>query len=187
MKDFVLVTLILTLVSVAMFGQRVNYSSFVVEYSDSLKVPLSVVWNLSGSDIGKVRRSSSMKFYTDTIEGRPTASSNDYTRSGYDRGHMCPAADRSASQALMRETFVMSNICPQTPALNRILWKELEDRCRTWARSGLTLRIVANPVFWCAPIEHIGRNNVAVPHGFMKTIWDSQNEQIIFSKYFVNQ
>lgn len=187
MKDFVLVSLILTLISLAMYGQRVNYSSFVVEYSDSLRVPLSVVWNLSKSDIGKVKRSSSMKFYTDTIAGRPTANTNDYTNSGYDRGHMCPAADRSNSVSRMRETFVMSNICPQTPRLNRIVWKALEEQCRAWARSGLSLQIEAYPVFWAAPVQKIGRNGVAVPHGFIKTIRRSDDLNIIYSKYFVNQ
>lgn len=187
MRDCVLVSLILALISVAMYGQRVNYSSFVVEYSDSLKVPLSVIWSLSSDDLGKVKRSSSMKFYTDTIDGRPTANTNDYTGSGYDRGHMCPAADRSNSVARMRETFVMTNICPQTPRLNRIVWKELEDKCRVWARSGLRLQIEAYPVFWIAPVEHIGRNGVAVPHGFIKTIRHSDDLEILYSKYFVNQ
>ena len=72
MKDGLIVALLLILISAAMYGQRADYSSFVVQYSDSLKIPLSVVWNLSYSDIGKVKRSASMKFYTDTIDGRPT-------------------------------------------------------------------------------------------------------------------
>lgn len=187
MKDALLVILLLAVISAAMYGQRVCYSSFVVEYSDSLKIPLSVVWNLSSSDIGKVKRSASMKFYTDTIEGRPTASPSDYTHSGYDRGHMCPAADRSGSRILMAETFTMANICPQTPALNRKSWKYLEDSCRVWARQGKKLKIEAVPVFWHAPVLRIGRSRVAVPHGFVKTIRDQLTDSIIHQKYFENK
>lgn len=187
MRDALLVLLILAVISAAMYGQSVAYSSFVVEYSDSLKIPLSVVWNLSSSDIGKVKRSASMKFYTDTIDGRPTASPSDYTHSGYDRGHMCPAADRSASRRLMAETFTMSNICPQTPDLNRKWWRYLEDSCRTWARRGKKLKIQAVPVFWHAPVLRLGRSRVAVPHGFVKTIRDQLTDSIIHQQYFENR
>ena len=187
MKDAFLVALLLAVISAAMYGQRVDYSSFVVEYSDSLKIPLTVVWNLSSSDLGKVKRSASMKFYTDTIEGRPTASPADYTNSGYDRGHMCPAADRSRSRELMASTFTMANICPQTPDLNRRSWKYLEDSCRVWARQGKKLKIEAVPVFWVAPVLRIGRSRVAVPHGFVKTIRDQLTDSIIHQQYFENK
>lgn len=187
MKDGLIIGLLLTLISVAMYGQQVNYSSFIVEYSDSLKIPLSVVWNLSSSDLGKVKRTASMKFHTDTIGGRPTASPADYNHSGYDRGHMCPAADRSRSRELMATTFTMANICPQTPDLNRKSWKYLEDSCRVWARQGKKLKIEAVPVFWVAPILRIGRSRVAVPHGFMKTIRDQLTDSIIHQQYFENK
>lgn len=187
MKDGLIVGILLTLISVAMYGQQVNYSSFIVEYSDSLKIPLSVVWNLSSSDLGKVKRTASMKFHTDTIGGRPTASSSDYTHSGYDRGHMCPAADRSRSRELMAETFTMANICPQAPDLNRGAWKKLEDYSRSLARQGRRLKIMAVPVFWKAPVSFIGLSNVAVPHGFVKTLTDELTDTIIHQQYFVNK
>lgn len=186
MRDGLLVALILILLSLSMYGQRVNYSSFVVEYSDSLRIPLSVVWNLSSSDIGKVKRKPSMKFYVDDTLNVAQVTPDNYTRSGYDRGHMCPAADRSISEKLMRETFVMTNITPQAPKLNRGSWKWLEDACRRLATGGLKLKIEAFSVFWKAPVYKIGRDSVAVPHGFIKNVRLKQNDSIIFTKYFPN-
>ncbi len=51
----------------------------------------------------------------------------DYSGSGYDRGHLCPSKDRSSSEEANRETFLMSNMQPQTPKLNQKTWKYLED------------------------------------------------------------
>lgn len=186
MKDGLIVAVILILLNVALHGQTINYSSFTIEYCDSLRIPLSVVWNLSGDHLGKVKRSSSMRFYEEKNVPAPRATSEDYTRSGYDRGHMCPAADRSKSVTSMRETFVMTNITPQVPALNRGPWKYLEDYERKLALRGRKLRIVAESVFWRAPKLFIGRDSVAVPHGFIKTIRDQETDTIIISKYFPN-
>ena len=63
--------------------------------------------------------------------------SNDYRKSGYDRGHMCPAADMKWSTEAMSDCFYMSNICPQVPALNQKWWEHLERACRRWDRCKL--------------------------------------------------
>jgi DNA/RNA endonuclease G (NUC1) len=71
---------------------------------------------------------------------------NDYRASGFDKGHVCPAADRSASKEDMDATFLMSNMVPQAPDLNRITWEKLEAYCRDQARDGdEDLYIVAGP------------------------------------------
>ena len=75
--------------------------------------------------VGNAKRS---KFYADTINRAVNPS--DYTGSGYDRGHLAPAANYKFSQKATDETFVMTNMCPQTPELNRRNWLALEDYIR---------------------------------------------------------
>lgn len=159
---------------------------YSVEYDTDLKIPRRVTWDLSSMDLGSVNRISSMKFYPDTDIPRGTAKPSDYTHTGYDRGHMCPAADRSCSKRAMMATFSMINIAPQVPALNRGAWKKIEDASRKYAQAGYPLRIVADAIFWQADTLRIGQSRVAVPHAFVKTVRLQANDSIIFSRYFLN-
>ena len=67
----------------------------------------------------------------------PQTSTGDYTKSGYDRGHMAPAADMKWNKQAMEESFYMSNICPQNPNLNRGDWNDLEEKSRQMAKKYL--------------------------------------------------
>lgn len=160
--------------------------TFSVVYSPALRIPVAADWVLSRQFIGESQREPSWRFAEDTRVPRPRATHQDFTRSGYDRGHLCPAADRSRSKADMRTTFVMTNVCPQAPTLNRGEWKKLETACRNIARHGQALSIHVDAVFWPADTQRIGRNRVAVPHGFVKTIRDFLTDTICYSKYFQN-
>lgn len=160
--------------------------SFSVVYDSELKIPITADWELSRQYIGDSQREPSWRFAEDTRVSRPRATHQDYTRSGYDRGHLCPAADRSRSKTNMRTTFIMTNVCPQAPTLNRGEWKKLETSCRNIARHGQALSIHVDAVFWQADTQRIGRNRVAVPHGFVKTVRDFLTDTICYSKYFQN-
>lgn len=159
---------------------------YSVEYDTTLKIPRRVTWDLCADDIGTVKRISSMKFYPDDDIPRGTAIPSDYTRTGYDRGHMCPAADRSSSRHAMMATFSMANIAPQAPALNRGAWKRIEDATRRYAKGGHPVTVMADAIFWQADTVRIGRSRVAVPHAFVKTVRLQANDSIIFSRYFQN-
>lgn len=67
----------------------------------------------------------------------------DYSGSGFDRGHMVPSADRFANAKLNEETFAMTNIVPQTAALNRFPWERLESYARSQARRGFDVYTIA--------------------------------------------
>lgn len=102
----------------------------------------------------------------------------DYVGSGYDRGHLCPAGDNKWNTTAMKECFYLTNICPQHPNLNRGDWKELEELCRDWARSGYTLYIACGPLFTSASPKHIGkRHKIAVPDGFFKVVLRQKGQQ----------
>lgn len=163
-----------------------NMGTYSVVYDSELKIPTATDWVLSGDFIGKAMRVPSWRFIEDMRVPSPRATHDDYSHSGYDRGHMCPAGDRSRNTALMRSTFNMLNVCPQTPALNRGAWESMERACRELARNGQALSIHVDAVFWHADTQRIGLHGVAVPHAFVKTVRDFVTDTIVTSKYFQN-
>ena len=115
-------------------------------------------------------REPSWRFIEDMRVPKPRATHNDYTHSRFDRGHMVPAADRSKSLSSMKSTFLLTNVAPQVPSLNRGEWAKIERACRAYARNGHPLSIHVDAVFWLADTQLIGGNKIAVPHGFVKTV-----------------
>lgn len=186
MKGRVLALTISVLLMVQMKSQSWVDGRYSIEYDTTLKIPRRVTWSLCQSDLGTIKRVSKMKFYPDADIPEGTAMPSDYTRTGYDRGHMCPAADRSTSRRAMMATFSMANITPQAPALNRGAWKRIEDATRRYARGGHPVTIMADAVFWQADTLRIGQTRVAVPHAFVKTVRLMANDSIIFTGYFQN-
>jgi endonuclease G, mitochondrial len=92
-----------------------------------------------------------------------------YKYSGYDRGHLVPAADMSWNDTAMAESFYFSNISPQLPGFNRGIWKTLENKVRTWAKTYDCLYIATGAV--CQhPAKSIGENSITIPTHFYKTV-----------------
>ena len=116
-----------------------------IDYSDNYGEPNWASWDLTASDLGSSGRTSS--FYTDT--NLPAnfyhVLTSDYSGSGYDRGHMCPSADRTDTNINNKLVFFMSNIIPQSPNNNQGVWGTFEDYCRTLAQSGNELLIICGP------------------------------------------
>ena len=110
-------------------------------------------------------------FRADTNVATFSASLADYRKSGFDRGHLVPAADMKWSEQAMSESFLMSNMSPQLPGFNRSLWRKLETQVRKWAIENDSLYIITGPVL--AGIDQfIGKNQVGVPHSYFKLIVD---------------
>ena len=148
-------------------------------YDLSMLCPKQVWWTLRASDIGEVKRNPSWRFVADIDDPRAIARHSDYTNSGYHRGHLCPAKDRSYSLDAMRRTFATSNIAPQTPALNCGAWLMTEDSCRRLAVIHDSIRVLAVPIWLDRDTTFIGRHRLAVPHAFMKAAWLPQNDSVI--------
>ncbi len=148
-------------------SEDVAYEGFQLSFNKDTRVPNWVGWELLGSETeGAVSRSD--KFWQDSnVDG--CASLDDYRRSGYDRGHMCPSADQKWSETAMHDCFALTNIAPQTGALNRGAWQTLEQKSRLWAKRDSALVIVAGPIFNSDEINVIG-NGVRVPDAFFKVI-----------------
>jgi len=111
------------------------------------------------------------KFTPDPLITTLTANNEDYTKSGFDRGHLAPAADMSWSPQAMNESFYYSNMSPQTPKFNRGKWKELEELTRDWANEYESLYIVTGPVL-NPHLSSIGTHSISVPQYFYKIILD---------------
>jgi len=145
-----------------------DQSSFVLSYSPEKRVPNWVAWQLDRTYLGQLRRRN--QFRSD--RGLPArfyrVNENDYLHSGYDRGHMCPSADRQASRQDNARTFLFTNIEPQLHELNAGPWEKLESYSRRLAQRGSQLFVVAGGIFG-TPFETIG-NGVAVPTANFKII-----------------
>lgn len=150
---------------------RRSHVGYDVAYDTSKLCPVWVAWRLTASRLTKeAERNGSFKQEPDLKHC--TATHADYTKSGYDRGHMCPAADNAWSATAMTESFFTTNICPQLPRLNRGTWKTLEEEMRRKTLDGDTLFIVCGPIF-NPKVTHakIGKNGVSVPESFYKVVY----------------
>lgn len=149
--------------------QMIRRKAYFLSYNKETKLPNWVAWNLTAehSD-GNVPRSND---YREDIEvPSPRATNEDYKNVSWTRGHMCPAGDNKWDERAMSETFLLSNMCPQTASLNTGLWNRLEQSCRVWAKKYGKLYIVCGPVFLNTEHETIGENKVVVPEAFFKVI-----------------
>ena len=154
-------------------------------YDLQLRCPRQVEWSLRSHDLGDSSREPAWKFKNDVPAG--AARHQDYYNSGYDRGHLCPAQDRSAANAAMRATFTMSNIAPQVPALNRGPWKMSEVACRSLAIRYDSIQVVVVPLFLNRDTIFIGSHRLAVPHAFLKAAWNAANDSVIGCWFYFNK
>jgi endonuclease G len=124
-------------ISGASTASTTNYLSvkkgYVMSYNGVEGRANWVGWTLRASDVGSVDRTN--RFIQDESfpRGFRIVDERDYTHSGFDRGHLCNSEDRTSSYYLNEETFLMSNMIPQTPELNRGPFKFLEEYCRKLA------------------------------------------------------
>lgn len=149
--------------------QVIEHLGYTVSYNSFYKTPNWVAWELTRKETeGDEERTN--KFLPDPELPEPRVTTSDYTRSGYDRGHMAPAADMKWSRQAMKESFYMSNICPQNRKLNRDDWGDLEESCRKWAEKYGTVHIACGPIYDTKSPKRIGKNRVAVPDRFFKVV-----------------
>ncbi len=155
--------------------QILKRTGYMVSYNKDMRLPNWVAWHLTAAHTKGTSKRNGKKFEEDTEVPSPRATHQDYVRSGYDRGHMCPAGDNKWSDRAMEESFLMTNICPQDPNLNRGDWNEMENACRAWAEKYDDLVIVAGPIFYKGSHKKIGKNKVVVPEAFFKVVFTMNN------------
>lgn len=120
---------------------------FTISYNNETLNPNWVAWHLCPADLGEADRSDSFHPDTELPEDWYAVRKNDYkfTYYGFDRGHLCPSADRTATSQDNSMTFLMTNMVPQSPDNNRIVWVALEKFEREQVLQGKEAYIFAGP------------------------------------------
>jgi endonuclease G len=143
-------------------------SGYVVSYNGSRKVPNWVSWELNTSYLGSTARQDDFRVDDTFPASEPQASLADYSGSGYDRGHMCPSADRTLTVAANQQTFFLTNMVPQAANNNQGPWAAMENDLRAIAQTGKELFIISGGTF-SASSNRIG-TGVVVPDQTFKVV-----------------
>ena len=150
--------------------ERDGYS---VGYSTNWKQAVWVSYRLTRDEVmsNEVERGSFFARDRELEVGYSTP--QDYANSGYDKGHLAPAADMMWADKAMKDSFLMSNVSPQAPSFNRGIWSSLEQWCREKAKKETNIVIVTGPIVTTNDLKNtIGRNRVVIPSAFYKVIYD---------------
>ena len=151
--------------------QLIHKHGYIIGYSSEHKQALWVGYILTEKDLTgpQVRRRN--KFRADPVVKRNPVQPADYSRTGYDRGHLAPAADMTYSFLTEQESFYMTNMSPQLPGCNRGIWKRVEAQVRKWAIREERICIITGPIF-VENYKTMGKADIAVPIAFYKVILD---------------
>ncbi len=147
----------------------IQYAGFDVSFNPGMHQPNYAAWQLTKAHTDGQYSRKNAKFSVDeAVNG--CASLDDYRNSGFDRGHMAPAADMKWSQQAMNDCHYLTNICPQDSRLNGGAWATIEKNCRKWAQRFGTVYIIAGPVLTDRLTRSIGETPVPVPERFFKVV-----------------
>ena len=159
-------------------NKTIEYAGHTVYFNTKLRVPNATIYHLTAEEtLGNLPRVND--FLKD--ENVPSCPNSwDYSRSGYDRGHMTPAGDMKWDKTAMQQTFLMTNICPQDHAMNSGIWSKIENKIRDWARRDSALIVATGPIFE-GSTKTIGKANIkiAVPSAFFKVVFCPEQQRMV--------
>jgi endonuclease G len=148
----------------------VSRDAYVLSYNHVRRDPNWVSWHLAATDIGSVGRSGSFAEDPSLPSSVTHATLADFSGSGFQRGHLCPSADRTTTTAENQMTFYLTNVVPQTSQSNEHTWLTLETHERELVQAdGKEVYIIAGPIFDDHP-STIGTDKVQVPAEMFKII-----------------
>lgn len=157
----------------------IPYLAHTVYFNTSRHVPNATIYLLTAEHTkGEVPRFNNF-IRDDSIAA--CANAWDYSNSGFDRGHMSPAGDMKWDEEAMRQSFFMTNVCPQNRSLNMGAWNKLEIKTREWAQQFGRIIVITGPIF-DHPNGTIGKEMlIPVPTAFFKVLYcpDEPNKQMI--------
>lgn len=152
----------------------VSHEAYTVSFNDQERIPNYVAYRLRPEDITTEGVSRQGEEFLPDPDIPECPDNSEYNRTNHpsglllDRGHMMPAADCKTSQTRMRESFYLSNICPQDHTLNEKDWCDLEKQIRFWCKHyyKTDLWVICGPVFG----ERHTRTGINIPEKFWKVI-----------------
>lgn len=186
-KIMMMLTIMIILFSLIASGQTIKLvnDQYTVWYNCRTMVPDSVTWVIQPRFLGNIPRSNKFNFRVDKRCPRPRAATGDYTNTGYQRGHICPSADFNGDENLMKQTFMLSNICPQPPAFNKGEWyvTEMQSRMEAIRRAGV--RVIVNTYFLKPDTSFLSGHRIAIPDAFRKRVFTLDTDSLLHEWYFV--
>lgn len=150
----------------------INRPGYALGYIEYHEQPAWVIYIMTREEAITKAAKRTNRFRPDPQIPTGSATLKDYHRSGFDRGHLAPAADMAFSAQTMSDSFFMSNMSPQKPAFNRGVWKELEALVRQFAIQEQKIVVVTGPILPTEKTLTIGANRVTVPAYYYKVIFD---------------
>jgi endonuclease G len=154
---------------------------YFLYHDNQAKIPVWVAWNITPEHVnGCVARTDA--FAADQSIPGKSATPADYVGSGYDKGHLANDAHQSWDLAVEKESFLMTNMSPQLPGLNRGIWKLLETASGAWVYSRKhTLIIYAGNVYNTSgsTTKKIGASAVVVPDALYKIVVDKDTNEVL--------
>ena len=158
-------------------GELVKHKYYTLSYNEIHEQANWVHYKLYPAFLrGSTPRTDSFK--TDPLVSTKSAQLSDYKSSGFDRGHLAPAADMKYNSLSMFESFYMSNMSPQNPSFNRGIWKRLESLVRDWGKQ-FEIYISTAGVLGSDKLGTIGYNNVTIPSKFYKVLYAPEKNIMI--------
>lgn len=155
----------------------VQHTGYTLSYAEEYEQPYWVAYVLTADKVFSTNSERQDNFHEDPYIPTGSATLADYKGSGYDRGHLIPAADQKWSEEAMNDSFYLSNMSPQVGSFNRGIWAKLESVVRTFAAQNQVIYVVTGPVLTDGPYERIGINEVAVPNYYYKAILDYEGDE----------
>ena len=165
-------------------NQIIHHKNYSLSYSEPHEQAEWVAYELKASHISSINHKRPY-FEIDNAVKTGAAHWRNYKKSGYDKGHLCPAGDRRFTQEAHDETFLTSNISPQEHKFNAGVWNRLEQKVRYWAKKYDGVFVVTGGVLKNG-LKTIGDEGVSVPNQFYKIILDNTNGKIKVLAFIVN-
>lgn len=153
--------------------------AYVLAHDNTAKIPAWVAYTLTPEHaVGCIPRTNAFAA-DDSLAKHERAEPDDYAKSGFDIGHIANAADMSFNNQAMQESFLLTNMSPQLPGLNRGIWKVLESNVRAWAwNTKHNFTIYAGNIYTVGRSKTIGDNAVIVPDYLYKIVIDNTTKQV---------
>lgn len=172
----------------------IEHNGFAVSYDGKTRNPHWVYHKLTKEILTRKTNRQICEFKEDpSLPNHLRAAKSDYTGSGFDRGHLCAAAD-CFTQKSVEDSFFMTNIVPQVPSLNRGLWKKLEEHVRNLTKQYSAIHIFSGPLYMSnkgsdgkryVSYQVIGQNEVAVPSHFFLLLYAELPTGKLLNKAFI--
>ena len=160
--------------------------TYRVVYDLETLCPAMVAWQLDKRDLGKEVRTNVKYFKADTRLPSPRALYKDYTGTGWVRGHILPAKDRSYSKPAQKSTFIMSNCAPMDGYLNQGDWLMAEAFTRSMAIRHRSVNVLAGTLFADSITSFVGQSKIQIPSHLWRIVYVLEPDTLVSCFIFPN-